>query len=116
MMPFIEELPKKKIQDFFAEGDPERTSQKPHSKQSEKKTRIPVSKQNRKKIVTYLDDETYNFFKRYCSEHDMKPSLVVRHLIKECLKHRPFGMLLVSIEKLDVLCLQRFPIFFFHSL
>lgn len=46
MMPFIEELPKKKIQDFFAEGDPERTSQKPHSKQSEKKTRIPVSKQN----------------------------------------------------------------------
>ena len=50
-----------------------------------KKTRIPVSKQNRKKIVTYLDDETYDFFKRYCSEHDMKPSLVVRHLIKECL-------------------------------
>ena len=41
--------------------------------------------QNRKKIVTYLDDETYDFFKRYCSEHDMKPSLVVRHLIKECL-------------------------------
>lgn len=39
-MPFIEELPKKKIQDFFAEGDPERTSQKPHTKQAEKR---PVS-------------------------------------------------------------------------
>ena len=83
-MPFIEELPKKKIQDFFAEGDPERTSQKVHQK-AEKKIRIPIPKQNRKKIVTYLDDETYDFFKRYCSEHDMKPSLVVRHLIKECL-------------------------------
>ena len=38
------------------------------------------------------------------------------NLIKECLKYRPFGMLLVSIEKLDVLCLQCFPFFFFHSL
>ena len=84
-MPFIEELPKKKIPDFFAEGDRARPSQTPHTKQPENKTRISVSKQNRKKIVTYLDDETYDFFKRYCSEHDMKPSLVVRHLIKECL-------------------------------
>lgn len=40
-MPFIEELPKKKIQDFFAEGDPERTSQKPHTKQAKKKDPYP---------------------------------------------------------------------------
>jgi hypothetical protein len=85
-MSYIEDLPKKKkIQDFFADGDPERTSHPQAAKPVEHKTRIPVTKQNRKKVVTYLDDDTYNIFKRYCQEKDMKPSLVLRHLIKDCL-------------------------------
>lgn len=81
-MSYIENLPKKKIQDFFADGDPEKSTKKAAAPRKE---RIPVAKQNRQKIVTYLDEETYHYFKQYCEERDMKPSLVLRHLIKECL-------------------------------
>lgn len=80
-MSYIEDLPKKKkIQDFFSDGDPERATH-----QEERKVRIPADKQNRKKVVTYLDDDTYNLFKKYCAGKDMKPSLVLRHLVKKCL-------------------------------
>ena len=81
-MSFIEDLPKKKIQDFFADGDPEKTKK---NTAATRKERIPAAKQNKQKVVTYLDEETYRYFKRYCEERDMKPSLVVRHLIKDCL-------------------------------
>lgn len=81
----FDELPKKKkIQDFFAEGNP--TNDVSRETSREKKTRIPKEKQKLRHCGFYLDTATYNEFKAVCDRNDMKPSVMARHLVVEYLR------------------------------
>lgn len=82
----FDDLPKKKkIQDFFAEGNPTNDVSKDHACR-EKKTRIPKEKQKLRHCGFYLDTATYDLFKAVCDRNDMKPSVMARHLITEYLR------------------------------